>query len=60
LTDTTRRLTETRDALNRITRDLHEPIGATGMNAFQAIADLVRAKGLGLPPPSISVPGIAA
>ncbi len=60
LADTTVRLTEARDALNRIARDLHAPIEATGMSAFQAIADLVRAKGLGLSPSSMSVPGMAA
>jgi REase_MTES_1575/AAA domain len=59
LADTTLHLTETRNALNQITRDLHAPIGATGMSAFRAIADLVRAKGLGLPPPSMSVAGTA-
>jgi Protein of unknown function (DUF4011)/AAA domain len=58
LADTTPRLTETRDALNRITRDLHALIGSTEMSAFQAIAYLVRAKGLGLPPSSTAVPGM--
>jgi hypothetical protein len=60
LAEVTPRLTESRDALNRIARDLYAPIGATGASAFRAIADLIRAKGLGLPPPSYSVPEMAS
>jgi hypothetical protein len=58
LADITPSLTETRDALNRIVHDLHVPIEATGVSAFRAIADLVRAKGLGLPPASFPAPGM--
>jgi hypothetical protein len=58
--DVTPILTETRDTLNRIARDLHAPIGATGLSAFRALADLIRAKGFDLPPPSYSVPEMAS
>lgn len=53
--ENTARLIEARDTLNEIASDLHTPIANTGTSAFAAIADLVRAHGIGRPPPRISV-----
>lgn len=50
------RLTEVRDALNRIDAHLQAPLDQTETSAFRAIGDLVRAHGLCLPPPSTPVP----
>jgi hypothetical protein len=55
----TAQLKNARDQLNQISANLHLHIGSTELSAHQALGDLVRAKGLKLPPPSFQI-GVAS
>ena len=53
----TAELSDARDKLNGISAGLHAPIEATGTTPHRALGDLARAKGLGLPPCAVALPG---
>ncbi|MGP9822455.1 DUF3320 domain-containing protein [Salinarimonas sp. NSM] len=54
-----RRLAEVRDALNAASEGLHAPLGESGTTPHRALGDLARAAGLGLPPPTVAIEGLA-
>src|SRR4051794_26704541 len=54
----TERLKGVRDRLNGLSRQLHTPVGDTGMTPFRALGQLVQACGRGLPPPQLTIPDI--
>jgi hypothetical protein len=53
----TEKLTGARDTLNHAAQDLHTPVIRSAVTPFEAIGALTRAKGLGIKPPLISIPG---
>ncbi|WP_372422164.1 DUF3320 domain-containing protein [Salinarimonas chemoclinalis] len=59
LSHSERRLAAVRDALNAASEGLHAPLGATGTTPYHALGDLARAAGVGLPPPSLAIEGLA-